>query len=153
MHNRVPTAVVEAFRQCTALRELEFGLHAHNSGHGFRGATSLFRRILDVLPESRLHHVAFVLDLGEFCASVVLWATLGLKLSRACVGHGQALQVRIERYEAQNPDRPQWERMDYLDQKFWSTRLPTMERRILVQDSVRGGPRKFYRLHCSRRGL
>ncbi|KAI1789465.1 hypothetical protein LXA43DRAFT_1062833 [Ganoderma leucocontextum] len=103
--------------------------------YGFSDSASLFRRILDVLP-SRLEHLAFVLDLGTVSADVISWATLDSRLSRACVGHGQPLQVRIERYESRDRDRPS-ERTNYLDQRFWSTRLPTMQHKMLVQDRVR----------------
>ena len=145
--------VVEAFRRCTALRELEFGLHAHQ-GHSFSDATSLFGRILDVLPDSRLDRLAFVLDLGESSANVVPWAALDPKLSRVCVSHGQAVQVRIERHEARNPDRS-WERMGYLDRRFWCSRLPTMKHKMLVQDRVRSDRRESHLIcvHPPRRVL
>lgn len=129
--------VAQAFRQCTELRKFEFGLYAHGDARGLSRAVDLLRPILEALPASRLTHLTFVLDLGDSSFSpdrLIPWETLDAQLSRVCVDDGWPLQVRIERYVA--GDRPLQRRVDYQDQRVWCRRLPTMQHRMGVRDTV-----------------
>ena len=142
-------AVAQAFRQCTELRKFEFGLYAHGDGRGLSRAVDLLRPILEALPASRLTHLTFVLDLGDSSFSpdrLIPWETLDAQLSRVCVDDGWPLQVRIERYVA--GDRPLQRRVDYQDQRVWCRRLPTMQHRMGVRDTVRDERRESSFTRC-----
>ena len=142
--------VAQAFRQCTELRKFEFGLYAHGDGRGLSRAVDLLRPILEALPASRLTHLTFVLDLGDSSFSpdrLIPWETLDAQLGRVCVDDGWPLQVRIERYVA--GDRPLQRRVDYQDQRVWCRRLPTMQRRMGVRDTVRDERRESSRFYST----